>query len=231
MASRKGRREAALCGAIAAVVTAIVYGPFLVLGPEGVAHSLAVQLGRPLQVESLAAALLVAAHHLGGLPLVLHEDHGSRNIVSTPGAYAGTVSTVLQLMLVAAVYVLFARGPVTRQRLVTAFAASVAAFVALGKVFSPQYLIWLLPLVVLVAGLPGLLATVLTAAAFVLTQLWFPDRYGQYADHLHWVESVLVLARDLTVVGIAGVLIYALATRARAPVRPRRPSSSLAHDG
>jgi uncharacterized membrane protein len=221
VARRKGRREAAVCTAIVGVVSAAVFAPFLVLSPQGIAHSFAVQLGRPLQVESLAAAVLVAAHHLGGLPLVLHEDHGSRNIEGAVGALGGTVSTALQLALLAAVYLLFARGPVTRQRLVTAFAASVAIFVAFGKVFSPQYMIWLLPLVVLVAGVPGLVATLLTAAALVLTQLWFPDRYAQYADHLRSLESTLVLIRDLTVVGLAAVLIYALAARARVPLPSR----------
>lgn len=230
---RKGGREAAVCVTIVAAVSAAMFAPFLVLGPHGIVHSFAVQLGRPLQVESLAAVVLVAAHHLGGLHLLLHEDHGSRNIEGTTGTLAGTVSTVLQLMLTAAVYLLFARGPVTRQRLVTAFAASVTVFVAFGKVFSPQYMIWLLPLVALVAGLPGLAATMLTAVALVLTQLWFPSRYGQYADHLRWLESTLVLTRDLTVVGLAAVLIYALAARTHVspPTRLRPRAGPAASAG
>jgi uncharacterized membrane protein len=221
VARRKGRREAVVCTMIVAAVSAAVFVPFLVLSPQGIAHSFAMQLGRPLQIESLAAAVLVAAHHLGGLQLVLHEDHGSRNIEGSIGTLGGAVSTALELVLLAAVYLLFARGPATRQRLVTAFAASVTVFVAFGKVFSPQYMIWLLPLVVLVTGVPGLVATALTAVALVLTQLWFPDRYGQYADHLRWIESILVLARDLTVVGLAAVLIYALAARARVSLPSR----------
>jgi uncharacterized membrane protein len=221
VARRKGLREAAFCTTTIVAVSAAVFVPFLVLSPQGIAHSFAVQLGRPLQIESLAAAVLVAAHHLGGVQLVLHEDHGSRNIEGSIGTLGGTVSTALQLALMATVYLLFALGPVTRQRLVTAFAASVTVFVAFGKVFSPQYMIWLLPLVVLVAGVPGLVATALAAVALLLTQLWFPDRYGQYADHLRWLESTLVLTRDLTVVGLAAVLIYALAARARVSLPSR----------
>ena len=57
-------------------------------------------------------------------------------------------------------------------------AAAVVAFVALGKVLSPQFLIWLAPLVPLVAGRRGLRASVLLVVALVLTQLWFPSATG-----------------------------------------------------
>ena len=40
-------------------VFALVFLPFVVLAPGGVWHSVSVQLGRPLQVESLGAALLL----------------------------------------------------------------------------------------------------------------------------------------------------------------------------
>jgi hypothetical protein len=117
----------------------------------------------------------------------------------------------VSLLLV--VWVLFARGAPTRERLVTATAAAVAAFIAFGKVFSPQFMIWLIPLVPLVAGLAGLIASTLAAGSLALTQLWFPDRYGQYADHLGLPESVLVLVRDLGVIALVVVLVARLADR------------------
>ena len=210
VARRRGRREAVVCAAVALGVVAAVLTPFLIFAPAGLVDSITVQLGRPLQIESLGASLLVAIHHLVGLRLVLHQDHGSRNIEGTAAAWIGSLSTVCQAALLCCVYWLFARGPASTGRLVTAIAASVAVFVAFGKVFSPQYLIWLIPLVPLVAGLPGLVASLLTATALVLTQLWYPDRYQQYADHLPLLESSLVLARDLAVVALAIVLLHAL---------------------
>jgi hypothetical protein len=82
----------------------------------------------------------------------------------------------------------------------------VVAFVAFGKVLSPQFLIWLVPLVVLVGGRRGLVAGSLLAAALVATQLWFPFRYWDWALTLDGGVSWLVLARDLLLCGLLLVL-------------------------
>ena len=49
-----------------------------------------------------------------------------------------------------------------------------------------------------------------TALSLALTQLWFPGRYGQYADHLGLFESVLVFLRDLAMLAVVAVLVAAL---------------------
>jgi hypothetical protein len=98
---------------------------------------------------------------------------------------------------------------------VRASAAAVCAFVAFGKVLSPQFLIWLVPLVVLVRGRRGLAAGVTMVLALVLTQLWFPFRYWPLALHFAAFPSWLVLVRDLTLILLFAVLLL-----------PRRPRLS-----
>jgi hypothetical protein len=95
----------------------------------------------------------------------------------------------------------------TPERLVRYSAAAVVAFVAFGKVLSPQFLIWLVPLVVLVGGRRGLVAGALLAVALVATQLWFPFRYWDWALTLEGDVSWLVLVRDLLLVGLLAVLV------------------------
>jgi len=107
----------------------------------------------------------------------------------------------------------FARGPATPVRLARYAAACTCAFVAFDKVLSPQYLLWLIPLVALVRGRRGYAATAVLAAAAVLTQVWFPERYFDYA--LHFRLAGVVLARDLLLVALVAVL--ALPTRLAQP--------------
>jgi hypothetical protein len=213
----RGRREALLCtGAFLAVVAAIVL-PFAVIAPGGVWDAFWRQAGRPLQIESFGAGLLLAAHHLFGLELTMESSHGSQNLAGGAAAALAVVSTVLQVGVLAAIWIWHARGPATRDRLLVASAAAVCAFVAFGKVLSPQFLIWLVPLVPLVRGRRGLEASALLGVALVLTQLWFPFRYWELALDFDTAASWLVLARDLVLVG----LTLLLAARVR-----REPSRS-----
>ena len=88
---REGRREAMRCGAIMAGATAIVVLPFLVLSPGGVWDSLTRQASRPLQIESLGSAFLLAAHQAFGLDITMDSSHGSQNL-------AGTLPDVLAIV-------------------------------------------------------------------------------------------------------------------------------------
>jgi hypothetical protein len=211
---REGRREALVCAALLAAVVGVVFAPFLVLAPGGVWHSLSDQASRPLQIESLGAGLLLVGHHLFGTAVTVESSHGSQNLAgSAPDALAAAQS-VLQVAALVAVWILFARGPARRDRLVLASGAALVAFVALGKVLSPQFLIWLIPVIPLVRGRRGLTTAALLASALVLTQLWFPYRYWELALNLDALESWLVLARDLVLVGLLLVLAAGLRVRA-----------------
>src|SRR5262245_12538538 len=210
---REGRREALVCGGVMLAVFAAVFVPFVVLAPHGVWESLWNQGSRPLQIESLGSALLLAGHHVFGYGLTMDSSHGSQNLAGTgPDAFAVGLS-ILQLAALIATWILFARGPATRERLVLASAAALVAFVALGKVLSPQFLIWLIPVVPLVYGRRGLTASVLLAAALVVTQLWFPYRYWDLALHFGELESCLVLVRDVLLVALLVVLARGLVDR------------------
>jgi hypothetical protein len=178
-----------------------------------------------LQIESLGAGLLLAARQAFGLDLTMESSHGSQNLAGGAADSLAVVTTLLQVAAVVAIWVWYARGPADRDRLLRACAAAVCAFVAFGKVLSPQFLIWLIPLVVLVRGRRGLLASGVLAAALVLTQLWFPYRYWELALEFDALASWLVLVRDLTLVALVGVLtLPAAAERARSwsPARLRR---------
>jgi len=205
---RRGRREALTCLALTVGVFAAIFLPFVVLAPGGVWHSVSVQLDRPLQVESLGSALLLAAHHAFGVGVTGETSHGSQNLAGTAADTLTVVSSIVQAAVLVWIWAAFARGPATAFAFVRACAAAVCAFVAFGKVLSPQFLIWLIPVVPLVRGRRGLWASALLLVALVLTQIWFPFRYFRLALDFEAGLSWVLLARDLVLVALALLLAW-----------------------
>jgi hypothetical protein len=218
---RRGRREAAVATGLALAVVAAAFLPFLALAPGEVATSVGRQLGRPLQLESAGAAALLALHHLAGMPLGWASSHGSQNLTGAVAAAAAAVTSLLQAAALAWVWLRFARGPFEAERLVRAAAAALVAFVALGKVLSPQFLVWLLPVVPLVAPPAGVVAAAFLAGACLLTRGWFPGRYWELVREFDGVATALVAGRDLVLLALLALL--ALGLRGGAGGRPRSP--------
>ena len=214
---RAGRREALTCLALGLGVVAAVFAPFVILSPGGVWQSLSVQLTRPLQVESLGSALLLVGHHVFGVGVTGETSHGSQNLAGSAADWLALLSTVLQAGVLIWIWAAFARGRGDAEALVRSTAAALCAFIAFGKVLSPQFMIWLIPIVPLVRGRRGLGASALLGIALVLTQIWFPFRYFRLSLNFEAGLSWLLLARDLTLVALVAMLVVTLgrATAAR----------------
>ncbi len=219
---RRGRREAVVVIALAAAPAVAVYLPFLILGADGVLDSFGRQLGRPLQIESLGAGVLLALHHAVGMPLEWSSGSGSQNLTGTTAGVVAVLQGIAQIAALALVWVGFARGPATTERLLRYAAAALVAFVALSKVLSPQYLVWLVLLVPLVAGVRSRAAMWLTVLACALTAAWFPARYWDLVREFDPLSSWLVLFRGVALVALLAVLT---ATE-REPARSRSPVPS-----
>jgi uncharacterized membrane protein len=211
----RGRRCALLgLGAFAAVALTVVL-PFLVLAPHGLVESFRAQAARGLQIESLGGQLLVAADQLGLYSVtVAHHTRGAVSYDlrgSLPRALAA-LSSALQLGAVLGVAWVYARGRDEGRRLVVAFAAAVAGFLAFTRFFSPQYLVWAVPLVPLVGST---VAWTLLASALALDQVWF-FHYRSIVER--GGRSWFVLARDLLVVVLFVVVLRKEAAEDEHPV-------------
>ena len=201
---RHGRRAALTWAAIVVGVCAAVFLPFVVVAPSGIAHSFTVQLDRPLQIESIGAALLIVVHLVFGTTLHIFTTK-SQNLSGSGVRAVEVVTSVVQAAVLVTIWLVYARGRQTRERLVAFAAAAVVAFVAFGKVLSPQYLVWLIPLVPLVRDRT---AQVLLFVALILTQVEFPDRYWQYATDMRPSLVAVVLVRDITLVLLTALLVH-----------------------
>jgi hypothetical protein len=148
-----------------------------------------------------------------------------RNLSGSLPDAAAVVTLALEAAAVIGVWLLYARARDGRSSLPVAFAAAVAGFLAFTKVFSPQYLVWLVPLVV-VAG--SGLAIGLTAASLVLAQAWFFHYHALF--RIAWPVWLLVV-RDLLVVATFAALAAALAQPRLWKIRIPSRSKTRRHSG
>jgi uncharacterized membrane protein len=204
---RAGARGVAKGFAAAVGVLAVLVGPFAAIGPHGLSWALQRQLDRPLQVESLGAAFFGIAHVIAGVDLHVVKRAGSDNLVGTGPNVASALLGVATVAALLIVYRLYARSRGTAEQLVVAAAAAVTAYVAFSKVFSPQYLVWLIPLVPLVRGR---LVAALLVVIVGMTQIWEPYSYYKYYRDFPPGLTTLVLVRDLIVVALVVVLVRSM---------------------
>ena len=214
----RGEQRAALRGA--AIFAAVVVLVSLPLAGAGYVDSFTFHVERPVQIESTPATVLFA---LGGSEVTgtnLRPDRFKSN--GLDGGHATLVAALFAVALalaLVAVVALAARGRDARHLVLTGFAA-LLAFVALGKVFSPQYVIWLAPFAALAWAWELRAVAALTAGAIVLTHVEFPSRYFDLINEQGGVILV-VAARNALLLAAFGLLLAALTRPAAAAARSR----------
>ena len=221
-ADREGDRRRAWRASVVLVATVLlVTMPLAVLAPGGVASSLQRQFDRPLQIESTGASLLL----LAGDPKV-EFGSGSWNLTGAGPTAIATVSTIVGLGALAFVSALVWMRRRVFADAALAYAACIAIVLVFGKVASPQFLVWLAPLVAVVRGRSGIAACVLCAAACVLTQLVFPGRYNELlAGDL--LPAMLLALRNALLIAVALVLSFALLRRSGFPSAATRTTVTV----
>jgi hypothetical protein len=194
-------------------VLVLVHLPFAVLGPGGLRFSYWVQLRRGLEVESLGGGILLVLNRLGLHSVTLRDTAaGSRDAVGTLPDALGVASSFAVVAAVLYVAWVYLRG---RRDRVLACAAAVTAFVAFNKVLSPQYVVWLLPLV----PAAGIVASGVLVIVLALTRAEWNRFVLPHGSVQHWGDALSwwILARDLVLVALLALLTLKL----RAGARPR----------
>ena len=189
--------------AVFVAMLALFFVPFALLGGRGFLQSFAYQAERGLQVESFAASVLISLRSADGVVF----EHGAFEV---RGAGVGLVTSLspLSTLVLLAVTGLVMYGEYRRfgGLRVEAFprhaAALILAFMLGSKVLSPQYMIWLLPLVPLSAGgAMGLVVCAVFLMACLTTTLVFPIHYDDLLV-FGYPGPELLLARNLLLVGL-----------------------------
>ena len=218
------RRAASARGGVAALVAgfALTILPFAVLAPHATWRLFSYHLKRPLQLESLGSSIVQAAH----LPFQRVNSFGSENVDGRVPDLLASLSTLALLVCLVAIAIVVMRalrgGAAGPQVLVGGFAATLTAIVVFGKVLSPQYLVWLLPAVLLVEGLRGRVAVAVTAVAMGVTQLIFPLWYADLVERSAPLPLWLLVGRNALLLALL-VLVW---PRSPAPPSPAEPGDA-----
>jgi hypothetical protein len=152
---------------------------------------------RPVEIESLPGTLLWLTH-LAGVPLATVDSYGARNYASPLEPPLRIGSAILVLAGLASVYWGVWRGNFSGRQ---AFLLAVGILVITSKVFSPQYLIWLVPLIAISTRLS--LDWILVAA---LTLLEYPVLFSVAAldrrpgSGLFLPLAIILVLRNLALV-------------------------------
>jgi Glycosyltransferase family 87 len=218
---QRGVREAIVVTGTTVVSAIAVFLPFAIASLAGTWDSLRVQLSGGLQIETLASSVLVMTQHATdkltalGLPPAsgLTTQGAGGGLVRTDlvGSGVGTTKTVTNVLLVAALgllWVSLARNARDqREELLRYSAATVGMLLVLGTVLSPQYVVWLVPLVPLVGGRRGTVAVLCFVVAAALTNIWIPERYFEYQEDLGVGPASLLLARNVALFAMVAALL------------------------
>lgn len=195
---RAGPRRAFVDTVVGAVVGLAGMAPFLALDAGGALDPFTRSLARPLQVESLGATVLIAFHTWLGLPIGrVTYAFSSYNLDGTLPAAASLIQTVLLVALLVGVWLAAARGPADPRRLVVACAAAICVDVAFGKVLSPQYGLWLLAPVAVLAPVRGARPLLALGLILVLTQVYYPGLYQMFIQRFDSRATAAVLERNV----------------------------------
>jgi hypothetical protein len=207
----RGQRREALQGALACAATiAVVALAAVAASPAGAADAVRYQLDRPVQIESTPATVVFGLDALGAGHAASVSSYRSDGVLHD-AADAG--SALFAGVLVGVVALVAARAGRTQRELVLASLAGTLAFALFGKVLSPQFVIWALPLGALAFAWRYHALAAAIASAALLTQLEFPAHYFD------------VVAREplaVALVAVRNIVLLAALVLAVRELQPRR---------
>ena len=226
----RDRRRLFTITLFASLGLAVGLGPMLLLGRASLPLILTYHAARGLHVESSLGVMYGALKAIIGMREASTMDYGSFNFHGPLSQLLAKASSFLTLGLVGVVLHASVRrraaGPESdaevQQRTWRVVLAALATMTALwlgGKVFSPQYLTWALPLVIAVPGVGWRRIAISLGVILVLSQVYLRGFY----DHVYnqWPAGIITMLLRLAVL-IAFFLVALRALRdERSAPRPQ----------
>lgn len=192
------------------VITAISL-PWLILDAPAYGESFSYHFERGLHSESSYGSLLLVGKLLGWTTSYEELSYGSWNIVSTLADNIADISSYIVFVVLLIIYVGFA-WRLWKEKSTTSLTSSlrpneafllgqfaflaVLGFLLFNKVFSAQYIVWLIPLAIFIPSRYNYISLLLVCLASLLTQFVFPYTYIEFAAN-NPPQVVLMVIRNI----------------------------------
>jgi hypothetical protein len=196
---RPWKKPVAVGGLLNAGLVAAGFGIALLLAGENALNPFFYAASRPLQVESFGATLLWFGS-AWGFPAITEHGWHSYNLV---GPLDGGIITLMTFTGLAGLGWIYWRFWLGRFDLPRAFLAVLCVTLLTSKVFSPQYLIWVLPLVVEVEGIDILWLLICACTTLIYPVEYVNDHIFGTVGPLPYTNTMLgtIAIRNLLLIG------------------------------
>jgi len=193
------------------VAATLVWLPISLAAPDEILSFAIRQQERPIQIESVQGGLQLLSHLLFGADIQVTFGFGSVNVIGRGTEQALDLQGIVSGLAIAGTLGLFFLrlvddvrriGAPAAQTLIDAGVAVMLALLLTNKVFSAQYIIWLLPLAALLRRPQAYLVVL----ASVLTLLVFPLNY----ERLIALEQLPIIALNVRNAVLVALLIILL---------------------
>jgi uncharacterized membrane protein len=203
-----------------AITGLIIILPALILSTEGLWHSLTYHAERGLQIESTYASILELCYSFGIIPLEFEDSYGSTNLISTLADNIANISFVFIVLGLLAVYWFFYKrlkntpcrentNPLhdyDKGSIIVYSIITILIFILTNKVFSPQYIIWLLPFIVLITGKTGKIPILLFIMIGLMSFFIYPQHYKGIEEGNMYV-ILMLFARNSVLAILAYIVL------------------------
>jgi len=187
--------------------------PFIILGSSSILSLISYHSQRGLQIESTYSAIILALTKIGFGTVAVEHSFGSWNIISPTATVLAKLSIYIMASSLLIVYWFIYRqvklGKSQFSYLGAYALLTLVTTIATSKVFSPQYLIWLVPIIPILCGRwrTLILATFIMVGG--LTYYIFPLHYSELLQFQPTTVAIL-LGRDVLFIFLAVLAVISV---------------------
>lgn len=155
---------------------------------------------RGFQIESTYALIPYLSHLFFDTVIWTYNSHGCTNI--TMPFFLNSLkgyTNIISILLIAAVYLRFLlKKNLSPENILRLFLALILAFILTFKALSPQFLIWLIPLI-FISWVDKIRIIKIFLATLLLTQVIFPNIFHELMTG-NWIAIILLSLRNFILI-------------------------------